>query len=167
MEKFLSNFFQKVGPPGGKIIVNMRIWSLHPKYLDSKGLVALWRETLLAKKVLENKTKGYKHHPQLWRFRELEKPVAAINTYLAGVYEESVKRGYHFDKSKIGRETTKEKLKLCRGQLLFELWHLREKLAQRDTAKCAELKLIDEKKISPHPLFDIQECPKEPWEKTK
>ena len=31
----------------------MRIWSLHPKYLDAKGVVALWRETLLAKNVLE------------------------------------------------------------------------------------------------------------------
>jgi len=43
----------------------MRIWSLHPKYLDSKGMVALWREALLAKQVLLNKTKGYKNHPQL------------------------------------------------------------------------------------------------------
>jgi hypothetical protein len=33
----------------------MRIWSLHPKYLDSKGLVALWRESLLAKNVLRDK----------------------------------------------------------------------------------------------------------------
>jgi hypothetical protein len=47
----------------------MRIWSLHPKYLDAKGLVALWRESLLAKQALESKTKGYKNHPQLNRFK--------------------------------------------------------------------------------------------------
>jgi carboxyl-terminal processing protease len=29
----------------------MRLWSLHPKYLDAQGLVALWREALLAKAV--------------------------------------------------------------------------------------------------------------------
>ena len=37
----------------------IRIWTLHPKYLDAKGLVAVWREALLAKHVLENKAKGY------------------------------------------------------------------------------------------------------------
>jgi len=25
----------------------MRLWTLHPKYLDARGLVALWREGLL------------------------------------------------------------------------------------------------------------------------
>jgi len=60
----------------------MRIWSLHPKYLDTKGLVELWRETLLAKHVLEGKTKGYKNHPQLNRFKIYSKPLEAINFYL-------------------------------------------------------------------------------------
>jgi hypothetical protein len=31
----------------------MRLWSLHPRYLDAKGLQAVWREGLLAKKVLQ------------------------------------------------------------------------------------------------------------------
>ena len=48
----------------------MRLWSVHPKYLDSKGLVALWREALLAKQVLEGGTKGYRNHPQLDRFKK-------------------------------------------------------------------------------------------------
>ncbi|WP_368086417.1 pyrimidine dimer DNA glycosylase/endonuclease V [Nitrosomonas sp. Nm34] len=26
----------------------MRLWSIHPKYLDAKGLLALWREGLQA-----------------------------------------------------------------------------------------------------------------------
>ena len=38
----------------------MRLWSIHPKYLGTKGLVALWREALLAQKVLQGNTKGYK-----------------------------------------------------------------------------------------------------------
>lgn len=46
----------------------MRIWSVHPSLLDAKGLVACWRETLLAQKVLQGLTKGYKNHPQLDRF---------------------------------------------------------------------------------------------------
>lgn len=43
----------------------MRLWSLHPQYLDAKGLVALWREGLLAQAVLAGQTRGYKRHPQL------------------------------------------------------------------------------------------------------
>ena len=43
----------------------MRLWSIHPRYLDSMGLVALWREALLAQAVLRGETKGYKFHPQL------------------------------------------------------------------------------------------------------
>jgi Pyrimidine dimer DNA glycosylase len=47
----------------------MRIWSLHPQYLDRQGLTAAWREGLLAQKVLTGTTKGYRNHPQLRRFR--------------------------------------------------------------------------------------------------
>ena len=79
----------------------MRIWSLHPKLLDSKGLVALWRETLLAKKVLQGGTKGYINHPQLLRFKENENPINSINYYLSEVQIEATVRGYNFDKSKI------------------------------------------------------------------
>ncbi len=46
----------------------MRLWLIPPKYLDCKGLVALWREGFLAKKVLSNQTRGYKNYPQLLRF---------------------------------------------------------------------------------------------------
>jgi hypothetical protein len=78
----------------------MRIWSLHPKYLDSKGLVALWRETLLAKNVLEENTKGYTNHPQLIRFKSSQNPLAYINLYLSTIFEEASLREYNFDKSK-------------------------------------------------------------------
>ena len=77
----------------------MRIWSIHPQYLDSKGLVALWRESLLAKHVLEGKTKGYKNHPQLNRFKKAENPLHLMNEYLSFVYQESLRRGYNFERN--------------------------------------------------------------------
>jgi hypothetical protein len=65
----------------------MRLWTLHPKYLDAQGLVALWREGLLAQKVLRGRTRGYRHHPQLARFRAQADPVASIARYLRAVQE--------------------------------------------------------------------------------
>ena len=56
----------------------MRLWSLHPKYLDSKGLVAVWREGLLALEVLKGNTKGYRSHPQLTRFLQEGNPVETM-----------------------------------------------------------------------------------------
>ena len=79
----------------------MRLWSLHPSYLDAVGLVALWREGLLARKVLQGQTKGYIHHPQLFRFRETGNPIHVLDFYLKTVHDESIRRGYNFDLSKI------------------------------------------------------------------
>jgi hypothetical protein len=61
----------------------MRLWSLHPKYLDRAGLLAVWREGLLAQQVLMGNTKGYKNHPQLNRFKEQgDKVLLFISAYL-------------------------------------------------------------------------------------
>jgi hypothetical protein len=65
----------------------MRLWSVHPSLLDPKGLVALWREGLLAQKVLQGRTTGYRSHPQLHRFRQSGEPLAAIATYLWAVHD--------------------------------------------------------------------------------
>jgi hypothetical protein len=107
----------------------MRLWSLHPKYLDPQGLVALWREALLAQAVLQGKTKGYKHHPQLKRFQESPAPRAYIATYLRLVHAEATLRGYRFDASKIGRSSAAghPPLKVTRGQLKYEWAHLNKK----------------------------------------
>lgn len=140
----------------------MRIWSIHPKYLDAKGLVALWRETLLAKHVLEGKTKGYKNHPQLIRFKELENPIDGINQYLADVYHEATERGYNFNKEKIEWEFVSTTLDLTSGQLKYEVSHLLAKLKTRDKEK--HIQLIKEKEISPHPLFKIIDGEIEKWE---
>src|SRR5690606_7980223 len=110
----------------------MRLWSLHPRYLDPPGLVALWREALLAKAVLRGKTKGYRHHPQLERFIAHPHPRSAINAYLAAVYAESTARGYHFDLTKIGPVRTVEAIPVATGQLDHEWEHLRRKLALRN-----------------------------------
>jgi hypothetical protein len=84
------------------LIFAMRLWTLHPKYLDARGLVALWREALLAQKVLRGATRGYKHHPQLIRFAGTQNPSAALAAYLKAVHYEAVERDYKFDARKIG-----------------------------------------------------------------
>ena len=140
----------------------MRLWSLHPKYLDSKGLVALWREALLAKAVLNGKTKGYKNHPQLTRFKSNKNSKALINTYLLHIYKESVSRDYKFNRNKIGPKFTKSKLNVTNGQIEYELNHLLSKLRKRDQSKYMEL--LNIKKPDPHPIFIVVEGSIEPWE---
>lgn len=142
----------------------MRIWSIHPKYLDAKGLVALWREALLAKHVLEGKTRGYKNHPQLFRFKEIKNPIEGINQYLTYVYAEAIERDYNFDKSKIAWEFIPQILSLNSGQLDFERLHLLNKLKTRDNKKYRELLKV--KEPEPNPLFEIIYGGIEQWEKT-
>jgi hypothetical protein len=140
----------------------MRLWSLHPKYLDSKGLVALWREGLLARKVLLGETKGYKNHPQLLRFKNHKYPVKAIDTYLFNVYLESQLRNYNFTKAKIGNNFTEELVDVTENQMLYELDHLISKLKTRDLEKYVELKDITVP--DPNPFFRIIEGDIETWE---
>jgi len=117
----------------------MRLWSLHPKYLDVKGLVALWRETLLAKKVLENKTKGYKNHPQLDRFKKAERPLDVINQYLSEIYKEATNRNYSFNINKIDWNFIPDKITVTEGQVEYEILHLAKKLKARDPVKFKEV----------------------------
>jgi hypothetical protein len=140
----------------------MRIWSLHPKYLDAKGLVALWRETLLAKHVLEGKTKGYRNHPQLVRFNSLPDPLNAIHLYLQEVFLEAERRGYHFDKSKIGAYKKMKKIPVTDGQLSYEWKHLKKKLAERAPELNRKYRL--EKEVEPHALFEVLPGKVATWE---
>ncbi len=140
----------------------MRIWSIHPEYLDNKGLVALWRETLLAKNVLEDKTKGYKNHPQLIRFKNSDNPLRSINEYLAAVYKESIKRGYHFNKEKFNIYHEQVTLTVNSRQIEYETKHLLKKLKIRDLESYKIL--LNETNISPHPLFKIIDGEIEDWE---
>lgn len=139
----------------------MRIWSLHPKYLDAKGLVALWRETLLAKNVLEGKTKGYKNHPQLNRFKKLKQPVHSINYYLFVVLQEAKTRGYNFDAKKIA-EFKRSKITVTLGQIEYEVKHLLKKLKARDPKRFKEHKRLQS--FDAHPIFRIKSGAIESWE---
>lgn len=140
----------------------MRLWTLHPKYLDAKGLVALWREALLAQAVLAGRTRGYRHHPQLIRFRRDERPLASIAAYLRGVHEESLARGYHFDAKKISRSAFDGPIAATRGQVAFEWTHLLHKLRVRDSTRWSVLKSVTWSQ--PHPLFRLRAGPVADWE---
>lgn len=143
----------------------MRLWSLNPKYLDKLGLIALWREGLLAKKVLENKTRGYKKHPQLIRFRNSENPLLAINAYLFEIYKEGKRRGYKFNLRKIKPVEAKGIIPVTSGQLKFEFEHLLRKVKKRCREKYLEL--VRTKRIEANPIFKVVEGEKEEWEKSK
>lgn len=136
----------------------MRLWSVNPKLLDTKGLVAVWREGLLAKKVLEGRTKGYRHHPQLIRFRECTNPLMAINYYLYCIYLESVRRGFCFDRNKLLVPDRPVTLTVTRGQLNFELLHLNRKLVRSPS-------FYSIVHFDFHPMFRVVDGDVEEWEK--
>ena len=140
----------------------MRLWSIHPSYLDANGLVALWREGLLAQNVLQAKTKGYKNHPQLTRFKNTENPVGAIASYLICVVDEADNRGYNFDRSKIIDKKIKGKIPVTSGQLEYEFTHLLGKLKKRDPELYNQLNKV--KRIKPHPMFNKVSGDVEDWE---
>jgi hypothetical protein len=143
----------------------LRLWTIHPKYLDATGLVALWRESLLAQRILREETKGYKNHPQLKRFRMHLYPQEAIASYLMGIWEESRRRGYNFDGKKIGGENRTVKIPVTRGQLTHEFDWLCDKLKRRDRGRYNKLRSVT--KIECHPAFKITEGAIEEWEKVK
>ena len=141
----------------------MRLWSLHPQYLDAKGLVACWREGLLARKVLLGRTRGYTNHPQLQRFRSQKDPVEFIDAYLSAVCDEADERGYNFDRSKLDASTVRTKMQVTSGQIEYEWRHLKEKLRSRDPRRLSTLD--KESNPAPHPLFRVVAGGIENWEK--
>lgn len=168
----------------------MRIWSLHPSLLDRRALVACWRETLLAQKVLRGLTRGYTNHPQLIRFRAHPQPLEAVATYLSGLADEADARGYSFNRELIGAgESCADKadknsankaenpyasvtlIPVPLGQLEYELAFLRHKVAGRDPEwehRLSErLAARGELAACAHPLFEVVPGAIEPWEKTK
>ena len=141
----------------------MRLWTLHPKYLDAQGLVALWREALLAQAVLRGRTRGYRRHPQLDRFREHASPRSAINAFLAEVHRESMRRDYSFDASKVGPIRIECRLEATSGQLEHEWEHLRRKLRARSRADYERIRTVEVP--AAHPLFRIVAGPIAAWER--
>lgn len=175
----------------------MRIWSLHPSLLDRRALVACWRETLLAQKVLRGLTRGYTNHPQLIRFRAHPQPLEAVAAYLAGLADEADARGYSFNRALIGagehdagKDSTHENsaskncadkaenpyasvalIPVALGQLEYELAFLQHKVAGRDPEwehRLSErLAARGGLAACAHPLFEVVPGAIEPWEKTK
>ncbi len=141
----------------------MRLWTLHPQYLDAQGLVALWRETLLAREVLRGNTLGYRSHPQLIRFRAAPRPLETLNAYLAAIHVEAVRRGYRFDRTKLGRRTGTTSLRATRGQMRYEWQHLRRKLSKRSPKWLRTLSIVRSPRA--HPLFRITRGPVAAWER--
>lgn len=143
----------------------MRLWTIHPKYLDAKGLTALWREGLLARKVLSGKTKGYRNHPQLLRFKATGRPMRHIERYLHVVFKESRRRGYRFNRSKLGKLEACRPIRTTRGQLSFEWNHLKRKVRLRDPDHSRTLARI--RMPQSNPVFRIVSGPVEIWEKRR
>ncbi len=143
----------------------MRLWSLHPAYLDTRGLAACWREGLLARKVLRGETKGYRSHPQLERFKAQPDPLGAIDAYLLGVYAEAARRGFAFERGKIGPVFAEQKIPVTEGQLAYELEHLREKLRLRDPERYGSLAGVKEPLV--HPAFRVVPGGVESWERVR
>lgn len=141
----------------------MRLWSVHPKYLDSRGLVALWREALLAQAVLRGRTVGYRHHPQLRRFRAQSSPIGAVADFLRDVHAEASRRGYVFDSRKIGRARGTGSIPVTRGQVTHEWDHLLAKLAVRDPEQHARLASVRRPQV--HPSFRVVSGGVEAWER--
>ena len=143
----------------------MRLWTLHPKYLDAAGLVALWREGLLAQRVLHDETQGYRSHPQLTRFKSHNDSVALIATYLHAVCEEAASRGYNFDRAKIRARRSRRKISCTSGQLLYEWQHLQNKLQTRAPDAYALVGAV--RQPNAHPLFTIVPGEIESWERVQ
>ena len=146
----------------------MRLWSLDPALLDRRALVAGWRETLLAQKVLRGETKGYTRHPQLERFRDRPDPLQAIADYLHAIADEADQRGYSFDRGRISRARSTDPDIMCvtSGQLDYELTFLQNKVAGRDP-EWGRTHLDDTTNAEPHPLFVVVDGPIETWERVK
>jgi hypothetical protein len=141
----------------------MRLWTIHPRYLDRQGLLAAWREGLLAQKVLSGLTRGYRHHPQLIRFQAHRRPAAAIATFLHAIAIEAEARGYRFNASKISQERCRLQIRETLGQLDYEWMHLKAKLRRRSPLVYKRACRIT--RPEPHPLFIIVPGEIRSWEK--
>lgn len=137
------------------------MWSLNPSLLDRQGLIACWRESLLAQAVLAGRTAGYRHHPQLTRFRDSAEPMAAIGAYLTGLADEATVRGYRFDRTRIDGPVDSAPISVTSGQLLLEREHLTAKLRLRSPEWLARIDAA----TTPHPLFVVVDGGPEPWER--
>jgi len=143
----------------------MRLWSIDPKYLDPIGLVALWRESILALKVIKGLTKGYRNHPQLHRFRASRDPLKAINTYIYYIWLEGCSRGYRFSSDKFDAALIDPSIRITisDAQVRYEVLHLIRKIYIRSRGWLE--RIAGNRCFNPHPIFQVVPGDIEPWEK--
>lgn len=144
----------------------MRLWSVHPRHLDRQGLTACWREALLAQAVLAGRTKGYRAHPQLQRFREQPDPLGAIGHYLRGIAGEADARGYRYDASRIDRPVeVVPPIEVTTGQVELEWAWLTAKLAARSPEVLRRWERLPRPGV--HPSFVEVPGPVAAWERLR
>jgi len=145
----------------------MRLWSVHPRYLDRQALVACWRESLLAQSVLVAPGRGYSRHPQLERFTAHDEPLTAMAHFLAAYLAEADARGYRFNRTKIVGDPLAPvaPIPLASGQLDYEWRHLAGKLAERSPAVAARWEGVA--RPDAHPLFVVHDGPIANWERPR
>lgn len=141
----------------------MRLWTFHPRYLDARGLTALWREALLARAVLRGETRGYRSHPQLERFRTRSNPEGCVDRYLRIVHRESLRRGYRFDGTKLRSAPGRCRIDATEGQVRFEWAHFLAKARLRAPGHFSQIARVELPEANP--LFRIVPGPVEPWER--
>ncbi len=153
----------------------MRLWSIHPSLLDTKGFSALWRESILAQNAILNKM-GYSNHPQLIRFKNSSDTNNCTRLYLLSIFSESIDRGYDFDYNKIviGDKDILERdilpsIPVTIGQVLYEKKLLLEKLKYRKRPmkekKIMELEDKMNNCVQLNPVFTLVSGRIESWEK--
>jgi hypothetical protein len=157
----------------------VRLWSIHPEYLDRMGLLGLWREALLAQQVLHGETENYKNHSHMQRFYALPKEDAMqyMSDYLFFVWQEGKLRGYklnvnHIKDPRNGGSLSGSPRKLftvSSGQLALEYQILCMRTRNRDHKHFLGL---EDKYPShrmwvpkPNPVFTLIHGRKEEWEK--
>lgn len=159
----------------------MRLWTIHPSFLDQKGLCGLWRETLVGLKALEKGPGApWYNHPQLARFKVYPNGLAMLAEYAEHVLDEGHKRGYNFNTALLEPYLELYEMNfdgcimVTKGQFDYEVEHFIRKLASRDEMR---YQLYMEKmgprslyqpKIEvfvPNPVFRIVDGPIEVWEK--
>ena len=125
----------------------------------------MWREALLAQAVLRGKTRGYRQHPQLDRFKRHAAPLMAIAVYLDAIFKEAELRGYSFDQRKIRPIRKRVTLTVTTGQLSYEWTHLMAKLKKRNPAHYRKWK--NTQVFAAHSMFRVRRGEVEPWERPR
>lgn len=153
-----------------------RLWSLHPGYLDQKGLGACWKEAKGAQTSLMNPDAGGQQHSALIRFRAHHDPVGAIGAYMRSLWvEAALRRNYRYNYKLIAQPNppsevyeTNFAMPVTKGQVQYEAEFLREKINKRDGLPRLYLPSPNTlEAIRLHPLFYMVEGDVEDWERVK